>query len=168
LAARAAVFTVSDSAAGGRRADRSGPALADFLRTRLGADVVEQKVLPDEPRKISEAVTKACSSGISLVVLTGGTGVAPRDRTPEAVRQVVEFEIPGLAEKMRAETGKEFPAAFLSRQVIGARGSSLILALPGSPKGALDCLAAVAALVPHALELLSGERPAHPRHPDKS
>jgi len=119
--------------------------------------------LPDEPREITALVEAKSDSGdLDLLVLTGGTGVAPRDRTPEAVRAAIEFEVPGLAEKMRADTGRELPVAFLSRQVVGVRGATLVVTLPGSPKGASDCLRAIAELLPHAVALIRGEKPEHP------
>ena len=108
---------------------------------------------------------RADAEEADLIVLTGGTGVSPRDRTPEGVREVVDFEVPGLAEKMRAETSRGFPAAYLSRQVVGVRRKTLVVALPGSPKGAADCLTAILGLIPHAVALLQGQRPDHPSAP---
>lgn len=162
---RVAVVTVSDGVASGNRVDGGGPACEEALvESGIAHEVVSRETVADEPGQIARIVrTRADSGNVDVVVLTGGTGLSPRDRTPEAVRQVIDFEAPGLAEKMRAETGQDFPAAYLSRQVAGVRGRALVLALPGSPKGAADCLAAVAGLLPHAVELARGEHPDHPR-----
>jgi molybdenum cofactor synthesis domain-containing protein len=162
---RVSIVTVSDGVASGEREDRGGPACVEALAAAgFPSVVVTREVVPDEPDRIERVVRERADSGeTDLIVLTGGTGVAPRDRTPEAVRRVLDVEAPGLAEKMRADTGREFPAAFLSRQVAGVRGRALVLALPGSPKGAADCLRAVLDLIPHALGLVRGEKPPHPR-----
>ena len=164
---RIAIVTVSDSVAGGQREDRGGPACERVLAaSAVACEVVSRETLPDDVSLVSAAISRRADSGdADVVILTGGTGVAPRDRTPEAVRGAIDFEIPGLAEKMRADTGRDFPAAYLSRQVAGARGRTLVLALPGSPRGAEDCLAAVLALLPHASALLRGEKPEHPLRP---
>ena len=162
---RVAIITVSDGVAAGARDDRGGPACEQALReSDVEHVVVSREAIPDERDRIAETVrVRADEGGTDLIVLTGGTGVSPRDRTPEAVRSVLDIEAPGLAEKMRADTGRDFAAAYLSRQVAGVRGRTLVLALPGSPKGAADCLHAVAALLPHALGLVRGERVHHPR-----
>jgi molybdopterin adenylyltransferase len=161
---RASIVTVSDGVAAGERADRGGPACEEALREAgVAFAIVDRLVLPDDRQRIAVAIATMADAGTTdMILLTGGTGVAPRDRTPEAVRAAVEFEIPGLAERMRAETGRDFPAAALSRQVAGVRGRTLVLCLPGSPKGAADCLRAVAGLLPHAVALIRGEKPEHP------
>lgn len=159
---RAAVLTVSDAVAAGEREDAGGPALAAACREALGAEIVERAVVADEREAIADRLRAWSRAGIDLVLATGGTGVSPRDRTPEAFRDAIDLEIPGLAEKMRAETGRALPAAYLSRQVAGLAGATLCLALPGSPSGAVDCFRAVAALLPHAIALARGERPPHP------
>jgi molybdenum cofactor synthesis domain-containing protein len=159
---RAAILTVSDAVAAGEREDGGGPAVAAACREALGARVEETAVLPDDRRAIAAKLRAWTAARFDLVIATGGTGVSPRDRTPEAFRDVLDFEIPGLAERMRAETGASFPAAYLSRQVAGVAGATLCLALPGSPSGAVDCLRSVAGLLPHAIALARGERPPHP------
>lgn len=162
---RIAVVTVSDGVASGNRQDRGGPACEKALAdSGIAHEVVFRRSVPDDPSAVTALVRERADSGaVDVVVLTGGTGLSPSDRTPEAVRQVIDFDVPGLAEKMRAETGRDFAAAYLSRQVAGVRGRTLVLALPGSPKGAVDCLRAVAELLPHAVELVRGEKPDHPR-----
>jgi molybdopterin adenylyltransferase len=164
---RVAIITVSDGAAAGARTDRGGPACEEALRASgIEHQIVSREILPDDAKQVSRAVrTLADAEAADLIVLTGGTGVSPRDRTPEGVREAIEFEVPGLSEKMRAETSRGFPAAYLSRQVAGVRRKTLVVALPGSPKGAADCLTAILGLIPHAIALIRGDRPDHPSNP---
>jgi len=153
----AAVLTISDSASGGTRADRSGPAVRERLE-RLGWSVTVMEVLPDESAEISARLATLADGGqLAAIFTTGGTGVALRDVTPEATRSVIDREIPGLPELMRAKGLESTPLAVLSRAVAGTRGRVLIVNLPGSPKGAVESLDAIVELVPHVLELLRGQ-----------
>jgi molybdenum cofactor synthesis domain-containing protein len=152
----AAVLTVSDSVSAGTRVDRSGPAVRDRLE-QLGWEVSVLEVVPDDPAQIAARLATLADGGrISAIFTTGGTGVAPRDVTPEATRTVLDREIPGMAEVMRARGREATPLAALSRSVAGTRGRVLIVNLPGSPKGAVESLDAIVELAPHVLELLRG------------
>lgn len=151
----AAVITVSDSCASGEREDISGPAVAARLKT-LGFEAVATEVVADEVAAICDAIMRQCSRA-SLVVTTGGTGVSPRDVTPEATREACERIIEGLAERMRSVSAQITPMAALSRAVCGSRGSTLVVNLPGSPSGAVESFDVIAELIPHALDLLSGQ-----------
>lgn len=154
---RAAVLTVSDSCYRGERPDRSGAEVSKRLRA-LGWEVLDQGIVPDESDAILLALQQwAARDDLDAIFTTGGTGVAPRDVTPETTRAVIEREVPGLAELMRAEGVKNTRRAALSRAVAGTRGNKLILNLPGNPRGAVESLDAVADLLPHVLELLRGD-----------
>jgi molybdenum cofactor synthesis domain-containing protein len=150
----AAVLTVSDSCSRGEKSDRSGPALVDALRAN-GFNVRITGIVSDDQPEIEKALLRMAKDA-RLVVTTGGTGIASRDVTPEATRAVCERVLEGVAERMRLEGSKQTPFAALSRGICGVRGRSLILNLPGSPKGAVESLDAVIGLLPHALELLAG------------
>jgi molybdopterin adenylyltransferase len=152
----AAVLTISDSVSAGARTDRSGPAVRERLE-QLGWSVSVMEAIPDEAAEIGARLATLADGGqISAIFTTGGTGVAPRDVTPEATRAVLDREIPGLGELMRARGRQHTPLAALSRSVAGTRGRVLIVNLPGSPKGAVESLDAIVELVPHVLELLRG------------
>ena len=151
---RAAVLTVSDRCSRGKQADLSGPAVTQLL-AEAGAAVVMAETLPDDLEVISDALRRHAAS-CSLVVTTGGTGLAPRDVTPEATKLVCDRIVEGLGERMRAEGLRHTPFAPLSRAVCGTLGASLIINLPGSPAGAKTSLAAILPILPHALDLLAG------------
>jgi molybdenum cofactor synthesis domain-containing protein len=150
----AAILTISDSAHQGTREDLSGPAIVAELKA-AGFQITSAAVVPDEQNQIEEAL-KAGSRDARLVVTVGGTGIAARDVTPEATLAVVDRVLPGVAERMRALGALKTPLAALSRGVCGMRGQTLILNLPGSPKAAVESLQAVLDVLPHALDLLSG------------
>ena len=162
----AAVLTISDSVSAGARADRSGPAVRERLE-QLGWSVSVMEAIPDEASEISARLATLADGGqVSAIFTTGGTGVAPRDVTPEATRAVIDREIPGLGELMRASGRQATPLAVLSRSVAGTRGLVLIVNLPGSPKGAVESLDAIVELVPHVLELLRGRTEHIPERQD--
>ena len=150
----ALVLTVSDGVTAGTREDSSGPIIEERL-TGLGF-LVERALVADEPDQIARIVADAADRAMRLVVTTGGTGLGPRDRTPEGVARVIDYVVPGLGEAMRAEGRGHTPLSSLSRSLGAVRGQSLILCLPGSPKGASESLDAVADILVHALETLAG------------
>lgn len=150
----AAVLTISDSSFLGKREDLSGPAIARLLQA-AGFKVIHTAVLPDEKDRIAARLIE-CSEVARLVVTVGGTGIAPRDVTPEATRAVAERLVEGIPEKMRLEGARKTPLAALSRGICAVRGQSLLLNLPGSPAAAEESLRAVIDILPHALELLGG------------
>ena len=151
---RAVVLTVSDSSSSGKREDTSGPVLKELL-TQHGFKVIGCEVVPDDVETISKALLRL-TEAVDLVVTTGGTGLGPRDVTPEATLAVSERQVPGLAELMRAEGLKVTPYAALGRGVCVAKGKALIVNLPGNPIGAVDSLESILHLIPHALDLLRG------------
>ena len=153
----AAVLTISDSVSQGTRMDRSGPAVRERLE-QLGWKVAVVEVIPDEAVEISNRLATLADGGqVAALFTTGGTGVSPRDVTPEATRAVIDREIPGFGELMRARGREATPLAVLSRALAGTRGRVLIVNLPGSPKGAVESLDAIVELVPHVLDLLQGQ-----------
>ena len=152
----AGVLTLSDKGAAGQREDRSGPLIVRRL-TELGLDVRERGVIPDDPAGITARLHEWVEMGLALIVTTGGTGFGPRDHAPEATRAVIEREAPGLAELMRAEGLRQTPMAALSRGVCGIARRSLIVNLPGSEKAVGENLDAIASILPHALQLISGD-----------
>ena len=161
MAIRFGILTASDRSARGERPDASGPALAERVRAE-GWSVVQTAILPDDRSALAETLRQWADSGsLDVILVTGGTGFAPRDVTPEATRDVIEKEAPGLAEAMRAASLHITPHAMLSRLAAGTRGRTLILDLPGSPKGALENLQVVLPVLEHAVHLLRDEDAGH-------
>ena len=159
------VLTISDRCSRGEAEDRSGPLLAQLAREKLQAQVTVSACVPDERDQIARMLIDWCDNGkADLILTTGGTGFAPRDVTPEATQAVLHREAPGLAEAMRAASLLVTPHAMLSRAVTGIRGHTLIVNLPGSPKGALENLGIILPILPHALELLQGSSEAESHH----
>ena len=153
----AVVITVSDRCARGEQEDKSGAALVGLLQ-EIGALIVGREIVPDDPAPLSDKLRQyADRADVNLVITTGGTGLAPRDNTPEVTRAVIEREAPGLAEAMRMETLRQTPMAMLSRGVCGIRSGALIINLPGSPAGVRACFAVIKPVLPHAIALLAGK-----------
>lgn len=154
---RAAVLTVSDLGSRGERVDTAGPAVASLL-AGAGFEVAAQVLLPDEPEQIAALLRRWADDGsIALAVTTGGTGLAPRDRTPEATLAVLDYRVPGMEEAMRAASVAVVPTAMLSRAVCGVRGRTLIVNLPGSERGARENLTILLPVLDHACASLRGD-----------
>lgn len=154
---KTSIITVSDRGYRGEREDRSGQAIQELL-CGLGFEVIDYRIVPDEKDQIREALIDAIDHlGSDLVLTTGGTGLTPRDVTPDATLEVIDKEVPGFAEAMRAESLKKTPHAMISRALCGVRKSSLIVNLPGSPKAVVECLKVSLPALPHALSKLKGD-----------
>jgi len=151
------ILTMSDKGSRGERVDESGDAIREIMST-LGGEVVRYQVIPDERYLIAHTLAQWADSGeVDLVVTTGGTGLAPRDVTPEATLEVVDRLVPGVAEVMRAQSLKKTPQAMLSRAVAGVRKRTLIINLPGSARAVRECLEVILPALPHAIEMVRGE-----------
>ena len=146
------IVTVSDRASAGVYDDLGGPALASQVK-QLGWNVQAEAIVPDEIWRIQEAIQALTAQGCQVVLTTGGTGIAPRDQTPEAIRAIMRIELPGFGEIMRTESMKLTPNAILSRSLAAMVDRCLVIALPGKPAGAVDCLMFVAAAIPHAVKV---------------
>lgn len=155
------ILTISDKGSRGEREDLSGAAIREMVAS-LGARVDRYEIVPDEREIISRKLREWSSEGLDLVITTGGTGLGPRDVTPEATRDVLEREVPGMAEAMRSEALRVTPTAMLSRAVVGTVSKTLIVNLPGSPKGVRESLGVLLPVLPHALDILKGEVGEHP------
>ncbi|MFN8413002.1 MAG: MogA/MoaB family molybdenum cofactor biosynthesis protein [Anaerolineales bacterium] len=161
---RFGLLTLSDRSSRGERADASGPALALLIQAQ-GWEVTKQQILPDEETAIRDTLKAwADSTEFDIILTTGGTGFALRDVTPEATRAVLHREAPGLTEAMRADSLKKTPHAMLSRAVAGIRGRTLIVNLPGSPKGAVENLQTILPVLPHAVQLLKDDPTSESSH----
>jgi molybdenum cofactor synthesis domain-containing protein len=149
-----AILTLSDKGSEGLRKDTSGPAI-ERLINKMNARIIHREILPDEQVTIRRKLITLCKKA-DLILTTGGTGVSPRDVTPDATRDVIDYEIPGIAEAMRAESLKKTPHAMISRAVAGVRGQTLIINLPGSPRAVKENLAVIIPVLAHAVEKIKG------------
>jgi len=152
----AGILTLSDKGAAGEREDTSGAEIRRLL-SALDVSIERYEVIPDERAAITARLIEWADGALDLIVTSGGTGLGPRDVTPQATRDAIDYEAPGLAEAMRAEGLRHTPMAMLSRAVAGVRGRTLIVNLPGSPKGVRESLSVLLPVLPHALELLRGQ-----------
>ena len=158
-----AILTISDAGARGERADTSGDTISEMM-AREGFRQVYRDIVPDEKELISEKLARWCDDDeVDLVLTTGGTGLGPRDVTPEATLAIVDFQVPGITEAIRNRTIENTPLAMLSRSVAGVRSGSLVINLPGSPVGVRECLEVAIPVIPHALEMIKGWT-GHPSH----
>jgi molybdopterin adenylyltransferase len=157
------ILTVSTLGAAGQREDTSGAAIREIVTAEpLAAEVADQRIVPDDRAAIESVLRHwADDLHLHLALTTGGTGLSPTDVTPEATLAVIERNVPGLAEAMRQESLRTTPFAMLSRAVAGCRGTTLIINLPGSPKGVRECLAVILPVLPHAVDLVTGRHTAH-------
>ena len=156
---RAVVITVSDRSFRGERPDASGPALQALLKTH-GAEVVDYSIVPDDQAILASVLAELADAGTCDVILTtGGTGLSPRDVTPEATMRIVHRRVPGMEDAIRQDSLAKTPYAMLSRGVVGVRGRTLIINFPGSPKAVKECFAVVAPVLSHAVKLLRDENP---------
>jgi len=156
------ILTLSDKGSRGERVDLSGPAIKDIVTAAVECRVIKYEIIPDEKDLIVKKLIEWCDgAGVDVILTTGGTGLAVRDVTPEATLAVIEKEVPGIPEAIRAGTLSKTPTAMLSRAVAGIRKKTLIINMPGSPKAVKECLEIIVSALPHAVEILKGEVTEH-------